>query len=249
MSKILCIIQARMGATRLPNKVLMDVNSKPLLAYEIDRVKQSKKVDAIVIATTRNSSDDKIESFALSKGIDCFRGSEDDVLDRYYQCSKEYKEYETIVRITGDCPLIDPAIIDEVIALHESKNTDYTSNIIKETYPDGMDVEVFTRDALHKSANDANLKTEREHVTQYMRNNDIFSKSNLSSNSDYSNYRLTVDEKEDFEVISFLIENTHVYASIQDYITLLDKHPEIYSLNQTIGRNEGLTKSLKNDKK
>lgn len=247
MKKTLCIIQARMGATRLPGKVLMKVMQKPLLAYEVERVKRAKKIDTIVIATTTNNEDDAIEEFAKSVGVKCFRGSEEDVLDRYYQCSLQYEDYESIVRITGDCPLIDPKIIDEVVAFYESEGTDYASNILEETYPDGMDVEVFTNKALHQSAKKTKLSSEREHVTLYMKNSDTFSKSSFSSEIDYSNYRLTVDERVDFKVISYLLEKCGNEASMEDYIEELKESPEIANLNQGIVRNEGLAKSLKND--
>ncbi len=155
--KNLCIIQARMGATRLPGKVLMKVKGITLLQYEIDRARQAKKIDKIVIATSDKSADNKIENLFKKINIDCFRGSEDDVLDRYYQCSLQYPEYKNIIRITGDCPLIDPAVIDNVIMLFEKNEFDYASNVLSETFPDGMDVEIFTRNALHESAQKARL--------------------------------------------------------------------------------------------
>src|SRR3989344_7836087 len=170
MKKKLCIIQARMGSTRLPNKVLLEVKRTPLLEYEIQGVKRATLIDRIVVATTDSPADEKIVELCSKIGVDYFRGSEKDVLDRYYQCALKYPEYGTIIRITGDCPLIDPKVIDEVLRLFDEGKYDYASNVAKETFPDGMDIEVFTRGALKEAANGANLASEREHVTLYIRN-------------------------------------------------------------------------------
>lgn len=246
--KNLCIIQARMSATRLPGKVLKKVQGVTLLEYEINRVRQAKKIDKIVVATSNRKIDNKIEKECKKIGIDCFRGSEDDVLDRYYQCFSQYPEYKNIIRITGDCPLIDPVVIDEVIAFFENNNFDYVSNTIKEIFPDGMDVEVFTKHVLKQVAQQAKLSSEREHVTQYIMKNKRFKKGNLSAEYDWSHFRLTVDDPKDFEVIKFLIKSSKLTAGYLDYISLLTKHPEIMFKNMHITRNEGLLKSLKEDK-
>lgn len=245
----LCIIQARMGATRLPGKVLKEVNGMTLLEYEINRVKQAKNIDKIVVATTDKEIDDKIEELCKKIKIDCFRGSEDDVLDRYYQCALKYPEYSNIARVTGDCPLIDPVVIDGVITLFENGKYDYASNIEKETFPDGMDVEIFSRSVLEEVAEKAELSSEREHVTLYIRKNKKYKIGNLEALEDYSQFRLTVDEPVDFEAIEFLIKNSKIDASYLDYIELLKKNPKIMKKNMDIIRNEGLIKSLKDDKK
>lgn len=226
----------------------MEVDGVSLLEYEINRLKQSEKINKVVVATGQKKENDKIESLCQKINLDCFRGSEEDVLDRYYQCFLKYPEYENIIRVTGDCPLIDPQVIDEVIEFFIKGNYDYASNVDIETFPDGMDVEIFTKDALIESAKNAKLASEREHVTQYIRNNEKFKKGNLSAPADYSKYRLTVDNQEDFEVIEFLIRNSSARASYLDYISLLNKNPEIMSKNMHITRNEGLLKSLKEDK-
>ena len=253
--KNLCIIQARMGATRFPGKVLKKVNGLTLLEYEINRVKQAKKIDhrpggtgKIVIATTNKKADDEIEKLCKQIKIDCFRGSEDDVLDRYYQCSLDYPEYKNIIRITGDCPLIDPVVINEVIKIFEKGKYDYVSNVEKETFPDGMDVEIFKKSVLHSAAKSAKLASQREHVTLFISQNKNFKIGNLSAPKDYSHFRLTVDEPADFEVIKFLIKNSRTNVSYLDYITLLLKNPKIMSKNMDIKRNEGLMKSLREDK-
>lgn len=246
-NKKLCIIQARMGATRLPGKVLLKVGETALLEYELRRVKLARRIDAIVVATTTAQADDAVAALCERLGIECFRGSEDDVLDRYGRCAEAHPDYPAIVRVTGDCPLIDPRVIDEVIDLFETEKLDYASNVLEETFPDGMDVEVFTREALFKAAQKARLLSEREHVTPYIRRQTGFKKGNVVAPNDFSHIRLTVDEPADFEVVSFLIEHSPEDAGYLDHIALLTKHPDIMLKNMHIKRNEGWEKSLKND--
>ena len=248
-NKNLCIIQARMGATRLPGKVLMKVKSITLLEYEIKRVRQAKKIDKIVVATTTDKNDDEIEKLCKKIKTDCFRGSQEDVLDRYYRCSLGYPEYDNIVRITGDCPLIDPEIIDLVIAFFEKNKFDYAGNVEsgKETFPDGMDVEIFKKSILNQAAKKAGLISEREHVTPYMRKMKNIKKGNLENEFDFSHFRLTVDNPEDFKVVKFLIERSKINDGYLKYIVLLTKHPDVMLKNMHIIRNEGLIKSLKKD--
>ncbi|MFA5317868.1 MAG: glycosyltransferase family protein [Patescibacteria group bacterium] len=245
--KNLCIIQARYGSTRLPGKVLKKVDGLTLLEYEIIRVKQAKKIDKIVIATTKNKSDKKIEELCQRIKIDCFCGSENDVLDRYYQCSLEYPEYKNVIRITGDCPLIDPVIIDKVISFFTKRKLDYTSNIELDTFPDGMDVEIFKKDILIETAKRAKLPSEREHVTYYIRKNKKYKKGNLTACNNWSHFRLTVDEPIDFEVIKFLIKNSKITDGYLDYISLLTKNPKVMLSNINIIRNEWKLKALKED--
>lgn len=248
MNKNLCIIQARSSSTRLPMKVLLKASGVSLLEHEIKRVKQAKKINKIVVATTIKKADDRIEKLCKDIGIDCFRGSEEDVLDRYYQCSLLYPDYKTIVRITGDCPLIDPLVIDDVISLFNKNNFDYASNIEEETFPDGMDVEVFKSSVLSESAHYARLKSEREHVTQYIRKKK-FKKGLVRAAHDWSHFRFTVDTKEDLALIRFLIKNSKITDGYLEYISILTKHPKIMLYNMHIARNEGLLKSLKYDAK
>jgi len=217
------------------------------LEYEIKRVQLAKMVDKIVVATTVNQADDKIENFCRQIGVDCWCGLEEDVLDRYYQCALKYPEYQNIIRLTGDCPLIDPAIIDKVIKLFLSGQFDYASNIDPETFPDGLDVEIFSRRALEISAQEAKLMSEREHVTQYIRKNDKFKKINLTAPRDFSKFRLTVDNAEDLEVVKFLIEKSSFQSGYLDYVGLLEKNSDILAKNSHIERNEGLKKSLAED--
>jgi len=236
-----------MGSTRLPGKTLKKIGDMSILEYGIRRIKLSKKVDKIVVATTIEKIDDEIKNLCKQINIDCFRGESYDVLSRYYQCSLNYPEYNNILRITGDCPLIDPSVIDDVVLFFENNKYDYVSNILEETFPDGMDVEIFTKKSLEKSNKEAKLQSEREHVTLYIRNSDQFAKGNLSSEINWSHFRLTVDEQKDFEVIEFLIKNSKINASFLDYISILTKNPDIMFKNMHIIRNEGLRKSLEND--
>jgi len=239
----IAIIQARMGSTRLPGKVLKKVNNIPLLGYQIKRVKQAKKIDKIVIATGNDRANNVLEKFGHQIKIPVFRGSESDVLDRYYQCALKYPKYNHIVRITGDCPVIDPAVVDQVITLFQHEKVDYASNVNPPTYPDGMDTEIFTRQVLIKAAESAQSKSEREHVTIYIRNNKKFKQANLLSPYDFSHFRLTVDNPEDFEVIKFLIKNTNINQGYLNYIALLTKNPRVMQKNMHITRNEGLLMS------
>lgn len=247
--KYLAIVQARSNSTRLPKKVLLKVNGKSLLAYEIERIRLAKKVDKIVVATTVNSEDDDVEALCKEISVDCFRGSENDVLDRYYQCSLLYPEYDGILRLTGDCPLIDPDVIDEVIAFFERGNYDFVNNAEdkKETYPDGLDTEIFSKKALHDAAQNATAVSDREHVVLYMIANEQNKIGYVQAPYDFSHIRMTVDNEEDFSVVKFLIENSKITDRYMKYISILTKYPNIMMKNMHIKRNEGLEKSLVED--
>jgi spore coat polysaccharide biosynthesis protein SpsF len=162
--KIICIIQARFNSTRLPGKVLLDLGGKTVLERVVERVSGSHLIDKIVVATTIREDDSRIAQLCSMKGICVYRGSEDDVLDRYYQAATTGRASH-VVRITADCPLIDPEIIDRVIKTHLDNKADYTSNVLKETFPDGQDVEIFTFQALDRAWKEARLPSQREHVT------------------------------------------------------------------------------------
>ena len=247
--KVLAIMQARMSSTRFPGKVLKEVNGTPLLAYEIARLARSTTIDKLVVATTLEPEDAAIVALCDKLGIDSFRGSLEDVLSRYVECAKKYPEYDVIVRVTGDCPLIDPEIVDKVVTFFTAGEFDYVSNVEagNETYPDGMDSEVFSRTALMVAGEKATLTSEHEHVTPYIRNHPEFRRGGVRAERDTSAYRLTVDNPEDFEVVSFLIAHAAPDAGYLSYIALLDAHPEVRAKNTKIGRNEGLAKSLAND--
>ncbi|MDX9893235.1 MAG: glycosyltransferase family protein [Patescibacteria group bacterium] len=243
----LCIIQARMGSSRLPGKMLMRLGEFTVIEYLLKRLVRSKKIDKIVVATTDQKTDDSLVDLLQKNKVEFFRGSENDVLDRYYQSALGFPEFDTIIRITGDCPLMDPEIVDQVISFFENGDYDYVNNVDPEpTFPDGMDVEVFSRNALIQAAVNATKKSDREHVTLYIRNNELFKKGFVSSDIDYSGYRLTLDEPLDLEVIRHLVNNLPPDSNFKDYLEFLDANPE-YQKNNIIRRNEGLEISLKND--
>ena len=248
-SKVTAIIQARMTSTRLPGKVLMEVMGRPLLSYLIERVRFSKMIDKIIIATTVNKEDDPIVELCQKEDIIFYRGSEDDVLDRYYQAAKKYNATH-IMRLTADCPLIDPRVCDFVAEKYISVDVDYVHT--GQSFCEGIGCEVFNFDVLEKMWKNARLKSEREHVTLYARNHwDELNCITLENETDDSNYRVTVDEKKDFLVVKALFENLYVKneepCSISEIKNFLDVHPEIFSLNAGIVRNEGLLKSLIED--
>ena len=239
-----------MSSTRLPGKTLKKIGDKPMLWYLVERLKNSKKIDKIVIATSDHADDYAIEEFCHEIKLDCFRGDLEDVLKRFSDCVRKYPEYKTIVRVTGDCPLIDPEVVDKLIEVFENEeNVDYVSNVLKETYPDGIDAEVFSQESLLESNREAELRSEREHVTLYIRNNPKYKKVNVENEENLSRFRLTVDNPEDFEVIDFLITNYGYKAGFKDYCDRLSENPEVMAKNAKIVRNEGLLKSLKEDKK
>lgn len=248
---ILAILQARISSSRLPGKVVKKILGKEMILYEIERLQQSKYIDKLVLATSIESTDDDLEDICNRNKIECFRGSLNDVLDRYYKCALSFNA-KHVVRITGDCPLIDSEVVDKVIFEHLDSKSDYTSNTNPPTYPDGLDVEVMRFSVLEEAWKKATLKSEREHVTLYIRNNsNKFRQKNVENDKDLSNMRWTVDEPEDFEFVNNIISNLylHNYAfNKNDILKYLDNHPEIKYLNSGFRRNEGLQKSLLNDK-
>src|SRR3989338_8769059 len=249
---VVAIIQARIGSTRLPGKVLKKVAGRPLLEYMIERAKKAKTLDAIILATTIKKEDAKLSQIAKRQKIDFFQGSEADVLDRYYQAATRAKA-RTIVRLTGDCPLIDPEIIDRVVSLYmqNQRRYDYVSNVRPPTFPDGMDVEVFSYKTLQKMWKEAGLPSEREHVTAYVGNHpELFRVGNVLAEKDFSHLRLTVDTKEDMRLIEKLVAVLWKKGDsfrLPDIIAALKRNPKLSLLNAHIGRNEGYAKSVRKD--
>ncbi|MBW2996319.1 aminotransferase class III-fold pyridoxal phosphate-dependent enzyme [Candidatus Woesearchaeota archaeon] len=247
--KTAAIIQARMGSTRLPGKMIKLLGDKPLFWHVIDRVKKAKEVDEVVLATgDKKNNDILVEEMRKHGGI-AFRGDEDDVLDRFYHCAKKFG-IDVIVRITGDCPLIDSRIIDEVVILFKNNDADYASNVHPPTYPDGFDVEVFSFKALEKAWKEAKLKSEREHVTPYIwKNKEMFKCINLKNNEDLSDLRLTVDDDEDFILLDGILKKiTAENYNLKEIVNTIRENPELLKINKNISRNEGYKKSLKGDK-
>ena len=245
----IAIVQARMGSTRLPGKVMKKVLGKPLIGYLFENLGRSQKIDKIVLATSTNKKNDILCRYVESLGYDIFRGSEEDVLSRYYNAVLKYKT-KNIVRITGDCPLIDPVVCDNLINFYFKKKLDYA--YLSPRYAEGLDCEIISFDTLEISHQKATKKSEREHVTLFVRNNlDRFKAKMMDNKIDESKYRITVDEPEDFEVIKNIIENLNIskskYYSFGKIKKYLDKNPEIFQKNSKIIRNEGLSKSLEKE--
>ncbi len=250
---IYAIIQARMGSTRLPGKVMMDLCGHPVIEHVVNRLNRSNFIDKIIIATSFDLNNQPIIDFCKKNEIDYFVGSEDDVLDRYYQTAidNNINKEDILIRITSDCPLIDPFVVDKVIEEHISSKNDYTTNVIECTYPDGLDCEVFNFNVLKEAWINANLSSQREHVTLYIRDNpDKFKLGNVKNNKDLSSLRWTLDEKEDFifinEVYKNLFDNDSFFT-MDDIVHLLNEKPELLDINSKFNRNEGLIKSLKED--
>jgi spore coat polysaccharide biosynthesis protein SpsF len=250
--KILAITQARYGSTRLPAKILKEVNGKTLLEIHIERILQSRKITKLKVATTNEEGAEKIVAIANKLAVETYQGSVDDVLERFYQTAKpELPDY--VVRLTSDCPLIDPEIIDNVIQQCIESGCDYASNVLLPTFPDGMDVEIFKFSALEKAFNEARLASDREHVTPYIWRNStfkggkLFKSINVESPVDYSEYRITVDTIEDFSLVENLINNLGIDKSFRDYVNYIEIHKNVKQINQQYIRNEGYEKSLLKD--
>ena len=257
MRKTVAIIQARMGSTRFPKKVLMPILEKEMLWHIINRLKKSNFLDEVVIATTKSEEDKQILRFTDSVGIKSFAGSEEDVLDRYYQATKKFRA-NTIVRITADCPLIDPMIIDKALELFYEEDFDYVSNYIidehgirKPTYPDGLDVEVFSFFALEKAWREGRKPSEREHVTPYIWSHPkIFKIGSIQNERDLSHFRWTVDYPEDLEFVREIYKRLYKEDGIfymEDVIRLIKEEPKLIEINKDFIRNEGYNKSLRKD--
>lgn len=251
--KIIAITQARYGSSRLPGKVLKKVGDKTLLQLHLERALKSKKIDDLIVATTIEKEADDIENLAKGLNLKTYRGSVNDVLDRFYNAAvNETPDY--VVRITSDCPLIDPEIIDNVIETCIENKCDYCSNTLNPTYPDGIDVEVFRFSALEKAWKEAKLDSEREHVTPYIWKNSsvkgglMFKSVSHENKLNFSKYRLTVDEDADLKLLSKLILALGDDKTWLDYVTYLEKHKNIFETNAHISRNEGFMKSIKNDR-
>lgn len=249
---IVCVVQARMSSSRLPSKMMMSLSGRPVIEQVFRQLSFSKKINICVLATSVDSSDNELYQWAVRNEIPCYRGSLDDVLDRYYGAVKNF-DADIIVRITGDCPLIDPEIIDKVIELHLRSGNDYTSNANPPTFPDGYDTEVFSFASLEKAWKDAKLVSEREHVTPYLKkHSEIFKLGNYASEKDFSGFRTTLDNKEDYKLISAIYEKLYKendFIRLENVVKFLSENPDLADLNSHIKRNEGYKKSLDKDKK
>ena len=239
--KIIATIEARMTSTRLPGKVLMPAMGKPMLHHLITRLKAVPSLDQIVLATTTNSSDDVLEAFAQSEGIGCFRGSEDDVMERVIGAA-EAANADIIVEITGDCPIIDPQIVEQTIRMYKAHRADYVSNAHIRSYPDGMDTQVFTLATLKRSAAMTDDPLDHEHVTLHIRNHpELFTQVHLVAPPEmhWPDLGLTLDERADYELLTRLIEHFgtgNPLFGCLDAIRLLRENPNWVAINQAIVR-------------
>jgi len=247
---ILAILQARYSSTRLPGKVLRPILGKPMLLHQIERIKNSKRIDRLVVATSTEGSDDDIEKMCLHSNIEVYRGNLDNVLDRFYQCATQY-DPEHVVRLTGDCPLTDSQVIDQVIDKHIISKSSYTSNAIPPTYPDGLDVEIFKLSTLKEAWRFAKLPSELEHVSPYIRKYlDSNQKHNLECEIDLSAHRWTVDDPEDLRFVKKVYLELYPMNqkfNTRDILDLLERKPHLKKINYHIMRNEGLLKTYKKD--
>lgn len=248
--RTVAILQARTGSNRLPGKVLLPLLGKPMLLRQIERVSRSRLIDELVVATSVDRSDDTIAALCSVNGVACFRGSLQDVLDRYYQAAVLYRA-DTVVRLTGDCPLADPELIDDVIAFREHGGFEFASNAIEPTFPDGLDAAVFRMTLLKDAWQEATLPSDREHVTMFMRRNSTrYRLGSYKGGTDLSHMRWTVDEPEDFGLVERIY--TRLYPanpcfSTRDILALLDAEPALMGLNARFERNDGLRRSLQKD--
>jgi spore coat polysaccharide biosynthesis protein SpsF len=255
MNKV-AIIQARMGSTRLPGKVLLKIMGKPMLWYLVERVKKAKNIDTIVVATSNKHQDKEIVEFCKKYNINYFQGSESDVLDRFYNAAKKYKA-DIIYRITGDCPLVDPILIDKLYELYQKGNFNHIgiaagAGAIKEEkrFPSGLDTECFSFKVLEEAYNKATKPSDREHVTPYIwRNRDVFKIGSLKSDEDYSYIRLTVDNKEDFLIVKKIYETLYPLKndfSMKDILNFFEQNQNLFKQNSHFIGKEGYEELWKN---
>jgi spore coat polysaccharide biosynthesis protein SpsF (cytidylyltransferase family) len=246
--RVVCIVQARMNSNRLPGKVLMPLVGKPVLEHILDRLSHCKLIDEVVIATSTQVSDESIVEYCIENKKSFYRGSLEDVLDRYYKAAKNYKA-DAVVRITGDCPLIDPVVVDAVILGYLTGNYDLYG--LGGEFPDGLDCTVFSFAAITKAWKDAHLKSEREHVGPYIENNpDLFSNGCLKLFFGLEHYRWTLDELDDYKLLVEIFSKLYNPDSIfltNEIIELMKQNPHLIKINQGIIRNEGYYKSVKDD--
>ena len=238
--KTVAIVQARMGSTRLPNKVMKEINGTPMIEVLLKRLAKSEQIDQIIVATSVDPKNDLLVRHVEILGYVCERGSENDVLERYYQAAKAHNA-DIVIRITGDCPLVDAKLVDTAINDFKDHGVDYLSNTSPATYPDGLDIEVFTMKALERALKETTSLFDQEHVTPYIRNSGKFKTHSISYIEDLSDLRWTVDEPVDFEVISNIFDHfsPNIYFSWYEVYELQKQKPILFDNNRNIKRNEG----------
>lgn len=244
--KIIAIIQARSDSKRLPKKVLKKALNKPMIIHQLQRIKQSKYITQIILATSNKKSDNKLTKIVQNNGYKVFRGNKNNVLKRFFDCSKELNlnKKDIIIRLTGDCPLHDSGIIDETIKEFLKQDIDYISNCTNPIYPDGFDTEVFNTKSLHLAYKNATKKYQKEHVTPYIKETKKLKTANINNPPNHPEYRLTLDRKEDFKLIKYIFNYFNsTYFSFKEIIKFLEKNPNLLSINSHIKRNENYKKN------
>ncbi len=248
---LVAVLQARFSSTRLPGKVLNPLLGEPMLGRQLERIKRAACIDHLVIATSTEASDDAIAALCDAMGVTCYRGSLDDVLDRMYRAAAETAA-DSFMRLTGDCPLVDPRVLDELARFFRNGGYDYASNTIEPTYPDGLDAEVMRLQCLEVAWREAELPSEREHVTPFIYNRpERFRLGSFKRDPDLSALRWTVDESADFEFVNAVYESLYPgdpNFGTDDILELLRQRPELAAINLGPERNEGFLKSLLRDK-
>jgi spore coat polysaccharide biosynthesis protein SpsF len=237
--KVVAIIEARMRSSRLPGKVLRPAAGKPMLQLLIERLRRARRLDQIVVATTDNPMDDVIEQLARRLGAGCFRGSEEDVLDRVLKAAQSVAA-DVIVEVTGDCPLADPDVVDRLVGVYLANKYDYVANVLKRTYPDGLDVQVFATVLLAEVASLTQDSADREHVSLYIYEHpERYKLHNVESDlaEKYWDVRLTLDTPEDYELIAAIYDELYPKNpafTLKDVLHLLDRRPELLAINAEI---------------
>jgi spore coat polysaccharide biosynthesis protein SpsF len=250
--RVIAVLQARTGSSRLPGKVMADLAGKPLLARVIERAQVVPGVHIVVVATTQAERDRPILELANACGAKAYAGSEEDVLDRYYQAARQFGG-EVVVRLTADCPLLDPGVSARVLERYLKGDVDYASNTLAPTFPDGLDTEVFSFAALERAWRESGLASEREHVTPYIWKNPLkFRLAGITDEVNRSGLRWTVDEAQDLEFVRAVYK--HLYRDgeppfgMDEVLALLETKPELKAMNTGFLRNEGYAKSLREDR-
>lgn len=238
--KVVAIVQARMGSTRLPNKVMKPIGGVPMIELLLSRLSKSTEISKIVLATSTDQRNDPLVEHVVALGFDCVRGSENDVLERFLLAARQHAA-DVVVRITGDCPLIDPSLVDQAIVEFKNSGVDYLSNTNPPTYPDGLDTEVFTLAALERAGLETQEVFDHEHVTPYLRRAGLFKVGAISHSSDLSSLRWTVDEPVDFDVVNAVFEHfaPEIHFAWTDVLGLMKTNPAIFSSNKSLIRNQG----------
>ncbi len=249
---ILAILQARLSSTRLPGKVLKPILGRPMLEHQIERIRRSRLIDRLMLATSDDPSDKPLELLCSRLNIACFRGSLNNVLDRFYQAAVTIRP-EHVVRLTGDCPLADSKVIDSTIRHYLDGGFDYASNALEPSFPDGLDIEVFRFSVLETAWKEASLPSQKEHVTPFIYNQpERFRLGSYKEDRDLSGKRWTVDEPRDFQFVEKIYETLYPKNpnfDMHDILKLLEQCPELEAINTDIERNLGYKKSLAEDKK